>query len=53
MGTLTTFGYLGYIFGPISAGIVMDQVNLSAAFHLISVIYIVGSGIFYFFNKDI
>ncbi len=38
-GTMNTFNNIGMIIGPISAGIIMDQINLASAFHTYAVIF--------------
>ncbi len=52
-GAMSTFSSLGMILGPIAAGIVMDQINLTSAFHLYAMIFIVGAGVFYYYTKDL
>ncbi len=52
-GAMSTFSSLGMITGPIAAGIAMDQINLTSAFHLYAIIFVVGSGLFHYFTKDL
>ncbi|MBN1187523.1 MAG: MFS transporter, partial [Bacteroidales bacterium] len=51
-GTMNAFTSLGMIIGPIGAGIVMDKINLNSAFYLYSLIFIIGTALFYYFIKD-
>ncbi len=52
-GLMNTSGNLGMIIGPISAGIIMDQINLASAFHTYAAIFILGAGVFYYFTRGI
>jgi MFS family permease len=53
MGFLNMFTNLGMILGPVAAGIVMDQINLSFAFYLYSLLFFIGASFFYYFMKDL
>ncbi len=53
MGSMRSFTSLGMIIGPIVAGIAMDLVNIDYAFYLCSMIFIIGSCVFYHYTKDI
>ena len=51
-GTMTACNSLGMIIGPIGAGIVMDKINLNSAFYLYSLIFIIGTALFYYFTRE-
>jgi MFS transporter, DHA1 family, multidrug resistance protein len=52
-GTFNSSNNMGNIIGPITAGIVMDVININYAFYLIASIFIVGTIVFYIFAREV
>ena len=52
-GAMNSFNNVGMIIGPVLAGIVMDQINLASAFHAYSIIFLIGTGLFYYFARNL
>jgi MFS transporter, DHA1 family, multidrug resistance protein len=52
-GSFNASNNMGNVIGPITAGIVMDAININYAFYLIAASFIIGAVLFYYFSREI